>query len=417
MKLTVKILVGLVTGVILGLVLNIFSPATFEVLNTYLFVPAGKLFVNAITMLVVPIVLISITLGTAGLGDPKKLGRIGGKTILYFLSTTAIAIVIGICLALVIQPGAGGNFDTANAEYTASKAPSITETLINIIPKNPIQAMAEGNMLQVIVMSIFFGIALTALGKKTKGLVQLLEQGNEVLMYLVNLIMKAAPYATFALIATAVGSQGLPAMKNMALYMIVVLLALFIHSVVTYGGAVALIAKRNPIQFFKGFAPAMTVGFSTSSSNATLPVAMEMAQDNLKVPKSISSFVQPLGATINMDGTAIMQGVATVFIAQVYGMDLTVAQLATVVLTAVLASIGTAGVPGVGLVLLAMVLGQIGLPVEGIGLILGIDRLLDMTRTAVNITGDASCAVIVAESEKRRELKIEKNKEREELSA
>lgn len=403
MNLTVKIILGLFFGAIVGLLLNIFSPQSFEILNAVVFSPIGSLFINAITMLVVPIVLISITLGTAGLGDPKKLGRIGGKTILYFLSTTAFAITIGIFLALVIKPGNGGNFDIASAEYTATTAPSITETLINIIPKNPIQAMADGNMLQVIVMSIFFGIAITALGEKTKGLINLLEQGNEVLMYLVNLIMKAAPYATFALIATAVGSQGLPAIKNMGLYMIVVLLALLTHTIVTYGGAIAIFAKRNPIEFFKKFFPAMTVGFSTSSSSATLPVAMELTQKELSVPKSISSFVQPLGATINMDGTAIMQGVATVFIAQAYSVDLTMTQLITVILTAVLASIGTAGVPGVGLIMLTMVLGQVGLPVEGVGLILGIDRLLDMTRTAVNITGDASCAVIIAESEKKRE--------------
>ena len=403
MKLTVKIILGLLLGAFLGLALNIFSPQLFEILNSVVFTPIGSLFINAITMLVVPIVLISITLGTAGLGDPKKLGRIGGKTILYFLSTTAFAITIGIFLAIVIKPGNGGNFDIASAEYTAAEAPSITDTLINIIPKNPIQAMAEGNMLQVIVMSIFFGIAITALGQKTKGLINLLEQSNEVLMYLVNLIMKAAPYATFSLIATAVGSQGLPAIKNMGLYMIVVLLALLIHTIVTYGGAITILARRNPIEFFKKFSPAMTVGFSTSSSSATLPVAMELAQKELLIPKSISSFVQPLGATINMDGTAIMQGVATVFIAQAYNVELTMTQLITVILTAVLASIGTAGVPGVGLVLLSMVLGQVGLPVEGIGLILGIDRLLDMTRTAVNITGDASCALIIAESEKKRE--------------
>ena len=403
MNLTIKIILGLIFGAITGLALNIFSPQTFEIVNTIVFSPMGSLFINAITMLVVPIVLISITLGTAGLGDPKKLGRIGGKTILYFLSTTAFAITIGIFLALIIKPGNGGNFDIASAEYTATQAPSITETLINIIPKNPIQAMAEGNMLQVIVMSIFFGVAITALGQKTKGLINLLEQGNEVLMYLVNLIMKAAPYATFSLIATAVGSQGLPAIKSMGLYMLVVLLALLIHTVVTYGGAIAILARRNPLEFFKKFSPAMTVGFSTSSSSATLPVAMDLAQKELHVPKSISSFVQPLGATINMDGTAIMQGVATVFIAQAYSVELTMTQLITVILTAVLASIGTAGVPGVGLVLLSMVLGQVGLPIEGIGLILGIDRLLDMTRTAVNITGDASCAVIIAESEKKRE--------------
>ena len=211
----------------------------------------------------------------------------------------------------------------------------------------------------------------------------------------------AAPYGTFGLIATAIGSQGYTAIKAMLSYFLIVLAALLIHAVVTYGGTIALLAKRSPIEFFKGFAPAMTVAFSTSSSSATLPVSMETAQKNLKVPEPISSFVQPLGATINMDGTAIMQGVATIFIAQVYGFDLSLSQILVVILTAVLASVGTAGVPGVGLIMLAMVLTAVGLPPEGIGLIIGIDRLLDMTRTAINITGDAACAVYVAESEKK----------------
>ena len=219
--------------------------------------------------------------------------------------------------------------------------------------------------------------------------------------------MKFAPYGTFGLIATAVGLQGFSAMKAMGSYMIVILAALLLHAAFTYGGTIAFLAKKNPIWFFKKFAPAMTVAFSTSSSTATLPVSMEVAQRDLGVPKSISSFVQPLGATINMDGTAIMQGVATMFIAQAYGVDLTAIELATVVLTAVLASIGTAGVPGVGLIMLAMVLGSVNLPVAGIGLVIGIDRLLDMTRTAINISGDAACAVYVAETESKRVLKTE----------
>ncbi len=409
MKLTIKIIIGLITGVLVGLGLNQFSPELFGIFDMYIFDPIGSLFINAITMLVVPIVLISITLGTAGLGDPKKLGRIGGKTMLYFLATTAFAITIGLGLALLIKPGASAHVNLSAAEYTASQAPSVIETLINIIPKNPIQAMAEGNMLQVIVMSIFFGIGISALGSKTKGLVHLLEQGQEVLVYLVNFIMKTAPYATFALVATAVGSQGVSAIKSMGLYMVVVILALIIHTVFVYGGAIAVLGRRNPIDFFKNFAPAMAVGFSTSSSSASLPVAMDTAQRALNVPKNISSFVQPLGATINMDGTGILQGVAVVFIAQTYGVDLTTPQLISVIFTAVLASVGSAGVPGAGLILLAMVLEQVGLPVEGIGLILGIDRLLDMARTAVNITGDASCAVIIAESEKKREVNQEAN--------
>ncbi|WP_175640667.1 dicarboxylate/amino acid:cation symporter [Metabacillus schmidteae] len=411
MRLATKIIIGLIAGAIVGLVLNIVSPDVFKVLDTYVFTPLGQIFLNLINMLVVPIVFFSITLGVAGLGDPKKLGRIGFKTISFFLVTTAFAIIIGLSLAMIIQPGHVGNFDTEGASFEAEEAPSTGETLLNIIPSNPIQAFAEGNMLQIIAFSIFVGFGIAMLGKKAEALLTVVEQGNNLMMYLVNIVMKFAPYGTFGLIATAVGSQGLSAIKAMGLYMVVVVLALIIHSIVTYGSAVFFLAKYNPFSFFKKFSPAISVAFSTSSSNATLPVSMETAQKELNIPKSISSFVQPLGATINMDGTAIMQGVATIFIAQVYGVNLSTMELVTVVLTAVLASIGTAGVPGVGLILLAMVFSSVGLPVAGIGLILGIDRLLDMARTAVNITGDAACALVVSETEKKHMgMKEEMNK-------
>ncbi|EDL64515.1 dicarboxylate/amino acid:cation symporter [Bacillus sp. SG-1] len=402
--LTSKIIIGLVAGAIAGLLLNVFAKDVFNILDPYLFTPLGRIFLNLISMLVVPIVFVSIVLGSAGLGDPKKLGRIGLKTILFFLVTTCIAIVIGLSLAHVIDPGLVEGIDqTSNEGFEAKEAPPVGETLMNIIPKNPLTAMSEGNMLQIIAFAIFIGIGLTALGEKTKGIFKLVEQANDLLMYLVTLVMKFAPYGTFGLIASAIGSQGWGAIKAMWLYMMVVIIALVIHAVVTYGGSVLLLAKKSPIWFFKNFSPAMSVAFSTSSSNATLPISMETAQKRLKVSEPVSSFVQPLGATINMDGTAIMQGVATVFIAQVYSVDLTMGELVTVVLTAVLASIGTAGVPGVGLILLAMVLSSVNLPVEGIGLILGIDRLLDMARTSINISGDAACALIVSESEGKRD--------------
>ena len=401
MNLTGKIITSLIVGAVVGIILNLFAPNLFDPINTWIFVPLGKIFLNFIKMLVVPIVLFSIILGVAGLGDPKRLGRIGAKTILFFLVTTTIAIFIGLGLAAVIQPGSSGNFNLEAAQFEAAEAPPVVDTLINIIPTNPIDSMARGEMLQIIAFSIFVGFALTILGEKTKGILNLIEQGNEIMMYLVNLVMKFAPYGTFGLIATAVGSQGFPALRAMALYMSVVLLALLIHVVLTYGSVVSLVGKMSPITFFKGFIPAMTVAFSTASSSATLPISMATAQKNLNVPKPISSFVQPLGATINMDGTAIMQGVATLFIAQAYAVDLSFSQILMVVLTAVLASVGTAGVPGVGLIMLAMVLTSVNLPVEGIALIIGIDRLLDMTRTAVNITGDAACAVVIAETEKK----------------
>ncbi|HEY4554442.1 MAG TPA: dicarboxylate/amino acid:cation symporter [Bacillaceae bacterium] len=408
MKLTTKILLGLLAGAVAGLLLNMFIPDAFGKLDTYVFTPLGSIFLNLISMIVVPIVLFSIILGTAGLGDPKKLGRIGVKTIAYFLITTCIAIIIGISLASIVKPGEAGKFDVENAEFKAEEAPPVSDTLLNIIPKNPVTALAEGNMLQIIVFAVFIGLALTALGTKTKGILNLIEQGNEIMMYLVGLAMKFAPYGAFGLIASAVGEQGWTSVKAMVSYMLVVLGALLIHGLVTYGATIYFLARKNPFTFFSKMGPAMSVAFSTSSSNATLPVSMETAQKKLKVPESVSSFVQPLGATINMDGTAIMQGVATIFIAQVYDVNLSMGALVTVVLTAVLASIGTAGVPGVGLIMLAMVLSSVNLPVEGIGLILGIDRLLDMARTAVNITGDAACAVYVGETEKRRTIKMQR---------
>lgn len=399
MKLARNIIIALIAGVVAGLVLNIFSPDFFSKADAFLFKPLGTIFLNLMKMLVVPVVFISIALGTVGIGDPKKLGRIGGKTIGYFLITTAIALVIAISLGLLMKPGEGGNFETENAAYEATEAPPVSETLLGIIPTNPISAMAEGNMLQIIFFAALIGFGMAMMGAKVEKVKELFEQANELIMYLITFVMKFAPYGAFGLIASAVGSQGIEALKVMGMYMAVVLGALFIHMVVVYGGSVAFIGKRNPIWFFKNFFPAQVVAFSTASSAATLPISMKTAQEKLKVPESVSSFTQSLGATINMDGTAIMQGAAVIFIAQAYDIQLTMGQLLTVVLTAVLASIGTAAVPGAGLIMLAMVLTSVGLPVEGIALVLGVDRLLDMVRTAVNITGDAACAVVVAKSE------------------
>ncbi|PIC99066.1 MULTISPECIES: dicarboxylate/amino acid:cation symporter [unclassified Sporosarcina] len=399
MKLARNIIIALIAGVVVGLVLNIFTPGIFTQADAFLFKPLGTIFLNLMKMLVVPVVFISIVLGTVGIGDPKKLGRIGGKTIGFFLITTAIALVIAISLGLLLKPGEGGNFETANATYEAQEAPPVADTLLGIIPTNPISAMAEGNMLQIIFFAALIGFGMAMMGSKVERVKEFFEQANELIMYLITFVMKFAPYGAFGLIASAVGSQGMDALKVMGMYMGVVLGALLIHTIVVYGGSVAFIGKRSPIWFFKNFFPAQVVAFSTASSAATLPISMKTAQEKLKVPESISSFTQSLGATINMDGTAIMQGAAVIFIAQAYGIELTMAQLLTVVLTAVLASIGTAAVPGAGLIMLAMVLTSVGLPVEGIALVLGVDRLLDMVRTAVNITGDAACAVVVAKSE------------------
>ena len=402
MSLTTRILTGIGLGIIVGLIFNFLLPDLFEPVNTYVFAPLGKVFVNLIKMLVIPIVFVSLVLGTAGISDPKKLGRIGVKTIVFFLSTTAIAIFLALVVALIVKPGVG-NFQLPSEEVEVTEAPPVMETLINIIPTNPITAMAEENMLQVIAFSLFVGFAIARLGEKTNGLKRIFEQLNDVLMFLVQLVMKFAPFGAFALIATVIGGEGLEGIAAMFKYFILVVLVLILHVLVVYCPALSVLGKMSPIKFFKGFSPAMIVAFSTSSSNATLPVSMRAAQNNLGVSRTVSGFVQPLGATINMDGTAIMQGVATVFIAQIVGQDLTIAQLLTVLLTATLASIGTAGAPGVGVIMLTMVLTSVGLPVEAIALVLGVDRLVDMFRTTVNITGDAVCAVVVDHSERKLE--------------
>ncbi|MDY0406501.1 dicarboxylate/amino acid:cation symporter [Virgibacillus sp. 179-BFC.A HS] len=352
MSLTKKILIALVLGVIVGIGLTFVPENIFSNMDTYVLNPVGKIFINLIMMVVVPIVFVSITLGTAGLGEPAKLGKIGIQTISFFLVTTALAICIGLGLAYLIKPGAEGVFDVSSADFEAKEAPPVVETIINIIPNNPVSSMASGEMLQIIAFAIFIGLALAFLGEKTKGIYRLFEQANELLMFLVNLIMKAAPYGAFALIASAIGGAGLDAIGSMGAYMGVVILGLAVHGLIVYSSAIRFLGKGNPLKFFKGFFPAMSVAFSTSSSNAALPVSMKAAQENLGVSKGISSFVQPLGATINMDGTAIMQAVATVFIAQVYAISLGFSDIIMVILTATLASIGTAGVPGVGLIML-----------------------------------------------------------------
>lgn len=401
---TKKILIGLALGVVVGLGLAGLPDSIYEIVNPYILSPVGTIFLNLIKMLVVPIVFFSIILGVMGLGDPKELGRVGSKSILFFLVTTALAIMLAMGVASVIQPGERGDFQTTGLEFESTateESSNIVQTFVNMIPTNPITALAEGNMLQIIVFAALIGFALIALGDKAKTWRQFVKQGDRIMMYLIHLVMKLAPYGAFALIASAIGGIGLDAVVAMAWYMIAVVLTLFLHATIVYGAAVYFIGKMNPVFFFKNFYEAMTFAFSTSSSNATLPVSMEVAQTKLGVPRSISSFVQPLGATVNMDGTAIMQGVATIFIAQVFASDLTMTQLLTVVITAVLASIGTAGVPGVGLVMLALVLQSVNLPVEGIALIIGVDRILDMLRTSVNITGDAACAVVVSKLEEK----------------
>ncbi|EIQ3733075.1 dicarboxylate/amino acid:cation symporter [Staphylococcus pseudintermedius] len=415
--LTVKIIIALILGIALGSIFNFYVESKFVgFIDQYVFNVIGQIFLNLIFMLVVPVVFVSIVLGVIGVGDPKLLGGIGLKTLVFFLSTTAIAITLAMCLALIVKPGAGHSDLLKSEEVTtyqkklddqkATGASPINQTfdqtLINFFPKNAIQSMTTGNMLQIITFAIFVGIGIMMVGERGRIVHQFFEQFNEVLMYIISMVMNVfAPIGTFGLVAHAFTGAGFGAIRQLGLYYIVVLAALFIHFFVVYGGAVKFLAGRSPIEFFKGFFPAITVGFGGSSSNAALPVSMECTK-KMGVKPEIASFVQPLGATINMDGTAIMQGVATIFIAQLSGADLTVLHLITVVAVAVIASVGTAGVPGVGLIMLAMVLTAVDLNPAAIGIILGIDRLLDMTRTAVNITGDAACALILSEREGRK---------------
>ncbi|EGQ3806053.1 dicarboxylate/amino acid:cation symporter [Staphylococcus pseudintermedius] len=415
--LTVKIIIALILGIALGSIFNFYVESKFVgFIDQYVFNVIGQIFLNLIFMLVVPVVFVSIVLGVIGVGDPKLLGGIGLKTLVFFLSTTAIAITLAMCLALIVKPGAGHSDLLKSEEVTtyqkklddqkATGASPINQTfdqtLINFFPKNAIQSMTTGNMLQIITFAIFVGIGIMMVGERGRIVHQFFEQFNEVLMYIISMVMNVfAPIGTFGLVAHVFTGAGFGAIRQLGLYFIVVLAALFIHFFVVYGGAVKFLAGRSPIEFFKGFFPAITVGFGGSSSNAALPVSMECTK-KMGVKPEIASFVQPLGATINMDGTAIMQGVATIFIAQLSGADLTVLQLITVVAVAVIASVGTAGVPGVGLIMLAMVLTAVDLNPAAIGIILGIDRLLDMTRTAVNITGDAACALILSEREGRK---------------
>ena len=416
-NLSLKIVIALILGIAIGSIFNMFAQSSFVInVDKYVFNVIGQIFLNLIFMLVVPVVFVSIVLGVVGVGDPKLLGGIGLKTISFFLTTTAIAIIIGITLALVLQPGEGKSdllksedvssyqktLDKEDNSQSSAANQSFDQTLINLFPKNPLQAMSEENMLQIITFAIFIGIGLIMVGSKAEGVYRLFEQTNEVLMYIVTMIMSVfAPIGTFGLVAHAFTGAGFGAIQQLGMYFFIVLLALFIHFFVIYGSAVKFIAKSSPLKFFKDFLPAITLGFSASSSTATLPVSLKCTK-NMGVRPEVASFVQPLGATINMDGTAIMQGVATIFIAQISGVELSFMQIITVVVIAVIASIGTAGVPGVGLIMSAMVLNAVGLNPAAIGIILGIDRLLDMTRTSVNITGDAACALIISKAEDKK---------------
>ncbi len=408
-SLTVRILWGMGGGMLAGalfhaLVTSQLLPQPLaEVLGNWVFAGlfdiGGAVFVASLKLLVVPLVLFSLILGVANLGaDSAKMGRVAIKTLGLYMLTTAVAIALALAVASVVDPGKGMSL-TTEASFEPAPPPGLKQVLINIFPTNPINAMAEGNMLQVIVFAVLFGFALTRLDAPGARLVQLFSDLDQAVMKLVVLLMWVAPYGVFCLLASLFASEGIAVLGDMARYVFTVLGVLLAHLVIGYGGMLLVVGRLNPWTFFTKMRPAMLFGFSTASSNATLPVTLNLVETRLGVNNSIAAFSVPLGATINMDGTAIMQGVATVFIAQAYGIEVGFAGYLMVVLTATLASVGTAGVPGVGLVTLAMVLTQAGLPVEGIALIIGVDRLLDMVRTAVNIAGDAAVSTVVARSE------------------
>ncbi|WP_417722113.1 dicarboxylate/amino acid:cation symporter [Salipiger sp.] len=401
LSLTTKIMLGMGGGLVLGVILNLMQ---IEFVNTHVvggfFGMIGRMFVNALQMLVVPLVFFSLICGVAGIGDIRILGRVGGKSFGLYLATTATAIAVAILIALLVGPGQGFVMDGVDTTgVTGKEAPSVWDTFAAIVPRNPVAAFSGGEMLQIIFYTIILGVAALMLGERSKPFVEACEFMNELMMKVVQIVMAFAPIGVFCLITKTFTEQGIGLFLPVMTYVLVLVGALFLHLFVTLMIFLKVFSGLDPFVFMKKIRPAQIFAFSTASSNATIPVTLRCVTERMGVSNAVGSFTVPFGATINMDGTAIMQGVATVFLANVYGIDLGIGGYVTVIAMAVLASIGTAGVPGVGLVMLTMVLNQVGLPIEGIALILGVDRLMDMIRTAVNITGDAVVTTIVARTE------------------
>lgn len=394
-KIFIALLSGAITGVVLYLVPN--GPIRDQFLVNGLFNIVGNGFLRAMQMLVVPLVLCSIVCGSMAIGDTKKLGKVGVKIILMYMLTTAVAISIALGVGNLFDPGVGldlASIETAETAVAESKP--FAEVLLNIIPKNPIKALADGEMLQIIFYALIIGILLARLGEKAETVANFFSQFNDIMMDMTMMVMRFAPYGVFCLIAKTFSGIGFRGFKPMLNYMLCVLLALLIQCFGVYMAMLKGFTGLNPLRFIRKFLPVMGFAFSTATSNATIPLSINTLSRKIGVSKKISAFTIPLGATINMDGTAIMQGVAVVFVAQAYGIQLDPSKYLMVIAAATLASVGTAGVPSVGLITLSMVFTTVGLPVEGITLIMGIDRILDMARTAVNITGDAVCTTIVA---------------------
>ncbi len=391
MALWKKILIGMIAGILVGAIMG----PSAELLK-----PIGTLFINAIKMLIVPLVFCSLVVGVTSMQDTTKMGRIGIKSIIIYLATTAVAITIGLGLGILLEPGAGLNMQPdASAAVAAKEAPSLASTLLALIPKNPIEALAGGKILQIIVFALGLGIALNLIGEKGEPAVKVFNSLAEAMYKLTELVMKFAPYGIFALMAWVAGKYGLEVLLPLIKVIGAVFVGCIIHVLVVYSGAISVIAGLKPTQYLKGIVNAQMMAFTSTSSSGTLPVSIRCARENLGVSKGTASFVLPLGATINMDGTALYQGVCALFIAQAFGIDLSMADYMTIIATATLASIGTAGVPGAGLIMLSLVLTTVGLPMEGLAIIAGIDRILDMARTCVNVSGDLMVSVLIGKSE------------------
>ena len=402
-SLAMQIFIALVLAIVAGLLMQKI-PA---VPNTYI-KPFGTIFLNLVKFIVGPIVLFSIMAGIVSMKDLKKLGTIGGTTLVYYFCTTAIAVSIGLAVSTLFK-GSFPALSTASLTYTPPKPTSALDVLVNIFPSNFIVPISSANMLQVIVMAIFIGFSVILLGEKAEPAIGTINRWNEIFMKCMEMILKLSPIGVFCLLTPVIAANGAEVIGSLAKVLLAAYICYILHAVIIYSLSVFLLGGVSPIRFFKEMSPAITFAFSSASSVGTLPLNMECTR-KLGVPKEVSSFVLPLGATIKMDGTAIYQGVCAVFIASCYGIDLTLAQMISIVLTATLASIGTAGVPGAGMVMLAMVLTSVGLPVDGIALVAGVDRIFDMGRTTLNITGDASCTVIVSRMLKKREEKKLANK-------
>jgi Na+/H+-dicarboxylate symporter len=399
MSLLLKISIGFVLGIVFGFVVGPMA-AENVALKDYvmpLLDVVGRIFLTLLKMLIVPLVFSTIVVGAASVGDPRSLGRIGIKTLVLYLVTTAVAIVIGLALGNLIQPGVGMNI--AGAAGKAQEGKPLLEVFLDIFPSNPLDSLVKANMLQIIVFALFFGVASLFAGEKGKRVIGAFDAIAEVMYSITHMIMNLAPYGVFSLIAITAAKYGLSILAPFAKVIAAVYLGCILHAVIVYSGLIVVFCKKSPLWYFRGVQEASITAFVTRSSSATLPITIASVQDNLGVSESVSSFVLPLGATINMDGTALYQGVCALFVAQAFGIDLSIGAQVGIILTATLASIGTAGVPGAGLIMLTLVLTSAGLPIEGAGLVAGIDAILDAARTSLNVTGDTAVAAAVAASE------------------